>query len=193
MFEANVFERKNVCLELVKKLNICSLFIVNMTTRSTVYVGLGSNLDNPIHQLKQALLVLNTIPTTVLLKHSALYRSKPLGPQNQPDYINAVAVLTTELAPLMLLNELQAIENKQGRVRTARRWGPRTLDLDMLLYGNKQLETPQLTLPHPGLYDRAFVLYPLYECAPDLVLPNGLKAYDLIQRCSVMEMAQLNC
>ncbi|HIE01500.1 MAG: 2-amino-4-hydroxy-6-hydroxymethyldihydropteridine diphosphokinase [Candidatus Parabeggiatoa sp.] len=164
-----------------------------MTTRSTVYVGLGSNLDNPIHQLKQALLALNTIPTTVLLKHSALYRSKPLGPQNQPDYINAVAVLTTELAPLMLLNELQAIENKQGRVRTAQRWGPRTLDLDMLLYGNKQLETPQLTLPHPGLYDRAFVLYPLYECAPDLVLPNGLKAYDLIQRCSVMEMAQLNC
>jgi 2-amino-4-hydroxy-6-hydroxymethyldihydropteridine diphosphokinase len=158
-----------------------------------VYIGLGSNLDNPIDQVKQALLALDTIPTTVLLKHSALYHSKPLGPQNQPDYINAVAVLTTELPPLTLLNALQTIENQQGRVRTALRWGPRTLDLDMLLYGNKQLATPQLILPHPGLYDRAFVLYPLYECAPDLVLPNGLTVYDVIQRHSVKEITQLTC
>ncbi len=154
-----------------------------MITHSTVYVGLGSNLNNPVHQVKQGLRALNTIPTAHLLTHSALYRSKPLGPPNQPDYINAVAVLTTGLPPLTLLSKLQTIENKQGRVRGAERWGPRTLDLDMLLYDNRQSQEPQLTLPHPGLYERAFVLYPLYECAPDLVLPDGQRVCDLMQLC----------
>ncbi len=150
------------------------------TTGSIVYVGLGSNLDNPVYQVEQALRTLDTLPATDLKTHSTLYRSTPLGQQNQPDYINAVAVLQTELPPLALLDELQVIENKQGRVRNAQRWGPRTLDLDMLLYDQKQLQSPRLTLPHPGLYERAFVLYPLYECAPDLVLPNGQRVCDLI-------------
>ena len=151
-----------------------------MANGNIVYIGLGSNLDNPVLQIEQALLILDTIPTTNLITHSTLYRSPPLGPQNQPDYINAVAMLTTELSPLALLSKLQAIENKQGRVRNVRRWGPRILDLDILLYGNKQLQTPSLTLPHPGLHKRAFVLYPLYECCPNLVLPDGQHVYDLI-------------
>jgi 2-amino-4-hydroxy-6-hydroxymethyldihydropteridine diphosphokinase len=137
-------------------------------------VGLGSNLDNPIEQVKKALQALKLLPKTHLKTHSALYRTKPLGSQNQPDYINAVAMLVTELSPLVLLDNLQAIENKQGRVRGAERWGPRTLDLDMLLYDNLELQEDRLTLPHSGLYERDFVLYPLYDCTPDLILPNGL-------------------
>jgi len=163
-----------------------------MTTYSTVYVGLGSNLEHPIHQVKQALLTLDTLPRTHLETHSALYCGPPLGPQNQPDYINAVAILKTLLPPLTLFHELQAIENKQGRVRQTKRWGPRTLDLDMLLYENKQLNTPQLTLPHPGLYKRAFVLFPLYDCVPNLVLPNEQRLSDLIQRFVVKELHKLN-
>ncbi len=150
--------------------------------KTTAYIGLGSNLDNPIHQIKQALLALDALPNTQLRAQSALYRSKPLGPQNQPDYINAVAVLNTTLSPLALLDMMQTIENQQGRIRGAQRWGPRTLDLDMLLYDNKQLQNPRLTLPHPGLYERAFVLYPLYECAPDLVLPDGQPLSSLIDK-----------
>ena len=137
-------------------------------------MGLGSNLDNPIEQIKKALQALKLLPNTHLKIHSALYKTKPLGSQNQPNYINAVAMLVTELSPLILLDHLQAIENKQGRVRGAERWGPRTLDLDMLLYDNLELQQDRLTLPHPGLYERDFVLYPLYDCSPDLILPNGL-------------------
>ncbi|MDM8558867.1 2-amino-4-hydroxy-6-hydroxymethyldihydropteridine diphosphokinase [Candidatus Parabeggiatoa sp. HSG14] len=162
-----------------------------MTTCSTVYIGLGSNLDNPIYQIQQALLALDTLPITSLSTHSALYQSTPLGPQNQPDYINAVAVLITKLPPLILLTELQTIENKQGRIRHIQRWGPRTLDLDILLYDNKQLQNTRLTLPHPGVYERAFVLYPLCECAPDLVLPDGQRVYDLMLRCSAIGIKRL--
>ncbi len=163
-----------------------------MPTHNTVYIGLGSNLANPIWQIQQALLLLDTIPTTRLVTHSSQYRSTPLGPQNQPDYINAVAKLITELPPLVLLSQLQTIETKQGRIRNTQRWGPRTLDLDILLYANKQLQTPRLNLPHPGLYNRAFVLHPLYECAPDLVLPNGQHISALIQHCSVKGLCKIN-
>jgi len=161
-------------------------------TDSTVYVGLGSNLNNPIDQIKKALQALDTLPATHLKTHSTLYRSAPLGPKNQPDYINAVAILSTHLPPPTLLEKMQLIENKQGRVRYGERWGPRTLDLDMLLYDNQQTQQPYLTLPHPGLYERAFVLYPLYECAPDLILPDGQRIYDLMQRCSAQRLFQLN-
>jgi len=163
-----------------------------MISRNIVYVGLGSNLDNPIYQVELALRTLDILSAVYLKTHSALYRSPPFGPQDQPDYVNAVAVLLTELPPLALLDELQAIENKQGRVRNAQRWGPRTLDLDMLLYDNKQLQSPRLTLPHPGLYERAFVLYPLYECVPDLVLPDGERIYDLKQRCFSKGLCRLD-
>jgi 2-amino-4-hydroxy-6-hydroxymethyldihydropteridine diphosphokinase len=154
-----------------------------MQTGNCVYIGLGSNLANPVKQIQQALLVLETLSATRLLKHSSLYRSKPLGPPNQPDYINAIALLLTELPALILLDAMQIIENKQGRKRTGPKWGPRTLDLDMLLYENFQSQHPRLILPHPGLYERAFVLHPLYECTPDLVLPNGQTIEKLIQHC----------
>lgn len=154
------------------------------TYTHTVYIGLGSNLNHPQQQIQQALQALRQLPETRLVQHSALYRSVPLGPSLQPDYINAVAVLVTQLPPLALLTQLQAIELQQGRVRTEVRWGPRILDLDMLLYDNQQSQDSLLTLPHAGLYERNFVLYPLYECTPDLVLPDGQRLSHLIQQCT---------
>jgi 2-amino-4-hydroxy-6-hydroxymethyldihydropteridine diphosphokinase len=145
------------------------------------YIGIGSNLDDPVSQVRQAIPALNAIPRSRCVVCSPLYRSQPLGPPGQPDYINAVAELVTALTALELLAVLQAIENKHGRVRTIR-WGPRTLDLDMLLYGDLILADPRLTVPHPRLHERAFVLYPLYAIAPDLKLPDG-RALEMLLRC----------
>jgi 2-amino-4-hydroxy-6-hydroxymethyldihydropteridine diphosphokinase len=153
-----------------------------MKNKHTAYIGIGSNLNEPIQQVELALIELQNLVDTSLVKRSTLYRSFPLGSANQPDYINAVAVLNTDLPTIELLNQLQAIENKQGRVRSGEKWGPRTLDLDILLYDNQQIETERLSIPHPGIYERAFVLYPLYECVPDLILPNGQKVYDLLKQ-----------
>lgn len=138
----------------------------------TSYIGLGSNLDNPREQIERALATLDNMPDTRLVARSPLYRSTPLGPAGQPDYINAVAEIATGLAPRNLLTALQAIENRQGRVR-GQRWGARTLDLDILLYGDRQLREPDLVIPHPEMANRNFVLYPLADLAPDLVLPDG--------------------
>lgn len=150
----------------------------------TAYLGIGSNLDNPVAQVRLALKSLAAVPDTRLLGQSSLYRSAPLGPPDQPDYINAVARIHTALAPPALLDALQAIELAQGRVRTGERWGPRTLDLDILLYGDEIISTERLTVPHPGLQQRNFVLYPLQELAPQLVLP-GLGGLDvLLAACS---------
>jgi len=157
----------------------------------TAYIGLGSNLDNPIQQVQTALTALNHLPQTTLQQHSSLYQSKPLGPQNQPNYINAVALLNTTLPPLILLKQLQAIENTQGRIRGNERWGARTLDLDILLYDNHISYDPILTLPHTGLYERAFVLYPLYECVPDLVLPNGERLEKWVQYCPINDLERI--
>ncbi|CAM4219009.1 2-amino-4-hydroxy-6-hydroxymethyldihydropteridine diphosphokinase [Pseudoalteromonas byunsanensis] len=145
----------------------------------TVYIGLGANLDDPISQLKNALHALETLPKSRFVCSSRLYGSKPMGPQDQPDYVNAVACLHTELTAEALLDSLQAIEQEQGRVRKDERWGPRTLDLDILLFGNEVIQTPRLTVPHYGLCDREFVVYPLLEIAPQLVLPNGMKLSDI--------------
>ena len=141
---------------------------------STVaYIGLGSNLANPVEQVKQAFGALNALEHCQLVAQSSLYRSAPMGPQDQNDYINAVAELAPDLAPLALLSALQSIENHHGRVRKGERWGPRTLDLDLLLYGDKSVDLPQLKVPHYGMKQRNFVLLPLQEIAPDLVLPGG--------------------
>lgn len=137
------------------------------------YIGLGSNLDDPPRQLGRALEALAALPDTRLVSVSSFYRSPPLGPADQPDYLNAVAGLLTALPPAELLAALQAIETAQGRRRDGPRWGPRTLDLDLLLHGAARLATPALTLPHPGLRERAFVLVPLAEIAPGLRLPDG--------------------
>jgi 2-amino-4-hydroxy-6-hydroxymethyldihydropteridine diphosphokinase len=138
----------------------------------TAYIGLGSNLEQPSQQLQRAFAALAQIPQTRLLRHSRLYRSPPMGPQDQPDYVNAVAELGTELAPLALLDALQAIENAQGRVR-GRRWGERTLDLDLLLYRDQRIDEPRLQVPHPGMHERAFVLIPLAELVPDTFVIPG--------------------
>lgn len=142
-----------------------------------VFIGLGSNLDNPLARLKTAIEDLQQLPQTVLVCVSSLYRSPPMGPQDQPDYINAVAEVETTLSAHALLDALQQIEHKHGRVR-ARHWGERTLDLDILLYGDVQISDARLRVPHPGLAERAFVVYPLHEIAPDLHIPGqgSLKA-----------------
>jgi len=147
------------------------------------YIGLGSNLNDPKAQLKRAFKALKLLPNSRLGKCSHLYRSKPMGPQDQPRYINAVAQLRTELAPEELLAQLQAVELAQGRHR-GRRWGPRTLDLDILLYGDQVISSESLTIPHPGLYQRNFVLYPLAEIAPKMVFPDGTTVAEHISRCS---------
>ncbi|WP_293646156.1 2-amino-4-hydroxy-6-hydroxymethyldihydropteridine diphosphokinase [Thiolapillus sp.] len=135
------------------------------------YIGLGSNLDQPVQQILQALDELDCVPESWLVRASSLYASAPMGPQDQPDYVNAVADIRTRLAPLDLLDALQEIEKRHGRIRD-RRWGPRTLDLDLLLYGDQIIQDRRLTVPHPGLAQRAFVLKPFEEIAPRLRVPG---------------------
>ncbi|WP_069384940.1 2-amino-4-hydroxy-6-hydroxymethyldihydropteridine diphosphokinase [Halomonas caseinilytica] len=139
---------------------------------SLAWIGLGSNLDAPRSHVERALSELDQLPLTRRRRASSLYATRPVGPADQPDFINAVAQLETRLSPLALLDQLQALEQRHGRVRE-RRWGPRTLDLDLLLFDDRRLVTPRLTLPHPEMVKRAFVLVPLAEIAPALVLPDG--------------------
>ena len=139
---------------------------------STVYIGLGSNLEGPAKQVRRALKALGRLPQTRLLGVSNLYRNPAIGPGRQPDYVNAVAAIETGLEPHVLLDALQAIEADQGRTRTAVRWQPRTLDLDLLLYGRRVIDDGRLTVPHPHLHERAFVLKPLLDIAPDLHIPG---------------------
>ncbi len=144
-----------------------------MTAAVRACIGLGSNLGEPERQLRRAVAALGALPDSRLLAVSSLYRNPPMGPADQPDYLNAVALLETALEPEPLLDALQAIEGAQGRVRDGTRWGPRTLDLDLLLYGDRRIDGRRLRVPHPGLAERAFVLRPLAEIAPGLVLPDG--------------------
>ncbi len=135
------------------------------------YVGLGSNLEDPEHQINRAFDQLDGIECTCLVARSSLYRSAPFGPVAQPDFINAVACLRSTLAPEALLNELHHIERSSGRKRGIR-WGPRTLDLDLLAFGDQKIDQQGITLPHPGIAARNFVLLPLIEIAPKLVIPG---------------------
>lgn len=149
------------------------------------YIGLGSNLagnlGGPTAQLQRAVRELADLPHSHLTAASPFYRSVAIGPA-QPDYINAVACLQTSLAPLALLDHLQALERAHQRVRLEH-WGPRTLDLDLLLYGDQAIDLPRLQVPHPYLKQRNFVLYPLAVIAPDLVLPCGTALASLIRNC----------
>lgn len=154
------------------------------------YVGLGSNLDDPVAQIRRAFAELDAIPDTCCVSRSPLYRSAPLGPRDQPDFINAVAGLDTRLDADRLLTELQAIEQAHDRVRT-RRWGPRTLDLDLLLYGDLRRLDPRLSLPHPRLHERAFVLYPLYNIDPALHIPGLGPLENLLQHCPSQTIERL--
>lgn len=138
----------------------------------TTYIALGSNLNNPSQQLERAIAALQKIPHITLLARSHFYQTTPVGFIAQPDFINAVVCLETTLSPRVLLSELHRIEAEQNRVRKEKN-GPRTLDLDILLYGNGEIAEEDLVIPHPRLQERAFVLVPLVEIAPGLVLPNG--------------------
>ena len=148
----------------------------------TAYIAVGSNLADPVSQAKQAIEALKTLPNSEFVQASLLYSSTPMGPQNQPDYINAVVAIKTNLPPLALLDCTQAIEQEQGRVRKEERWGPRTLDLDMILYGNEVIDSERLTVPHYGMREREFVLYPLAEIAPSLQLPDGTEVSSLLEQ-----------
>jgi len=136
------------------------------------YIGLGSNLQKPAQQIEEALGLVAEIPVTRVVAVSSLYRSAPFGRVEQPDFVNAVASMMTQLVPLELLARLQDVENRQGRDRDEARWGPRVLDLDLLVYSAQTIDEPDLSVPHPGIGERNFVLLPLGEIAPDLVIPG---------------------
>ncbi|KQM51522.1 UNVERIFIED_ORG: 2-amino-4-hydroxy-6-hydroxymethyldihydropteridine diphosphokinase [Pseudomonas fluorescens] len=155
-----------------------------------IYIGMGSNLAAPDQQLRSAVEALAQLPGTALVGVSAFYQSDSLLP-GQPRYTNAVAALDSDLAPLDLLDALQAIENDQGRERLER-WGPRTLDLDILLFGQRLIDAPRLKVPHYQMHLRAFVLYPLAELAPaDLQLPNGQTLSELLAACPFIGLERL--
>ncbi|WP_417761364.1 2-amino-4-hydroxy-6-hydroxymethyldihydropteridine diphosphokinase [Shewanella sp.] len=144
-----------------------------------VFVALGANLAEPVQQLNCASVALRALAAPESYRISHYVQSKPMAGMDQPDYINAVASFQTELSPLDLLDQLQAIEIAQGRERHEH-WGARTLDLDLLLYDELQLQHPRLTLPHYDMQQRAFVLLPLYELEPELILPDGTQLAALI-------------
>ncbi len=161
-----------------------------------VYIGLGSNLLQPQQQIQQAFKALAALPLTRLMQHSSLYQSKALtlpdDPHPQPDYLNAVACLSTQLAPESLLDALLAIEQQQGRKRTGQRWQPRPLDLDILLYGTLTYSSSRLSIPHPEIPQRAFVLYPLHECNSRLCLPDGRSVQELLAQCPAADLIRIN-
>lgn len=150
-----------------------------------VYIGLGSNLGDSGTTLEAATKAMGELTDTRVLARSSLYCSSPMGPQDQPDYINAVCLLETALEPVELLRALQNIENRHGRERKGERWGPRTLDLDMLLYGNTEMNTAELTLPHYGMAAREFVMVPLFEIAPSMIMPDGNPIALWVSRCNL--------
>ncbi|MGL4476110.1 MAG: 2-amino-4-hydroxy-6-hydroxymethyldihydropteridine diphosphokinase [Shewanella sp.] len=156
-----------------------------------VYIALGANLDEPQQQLADACLALQQIAAPDSFTVASLYRSKPMGDVVQPDYINTVASFDTSLAPLALLDALQHIELQQGRQRLER-WGPRTLDLDILLYDQLTMASERLTIPHYGMHQRSFVLVPLFELAPELILPNGVSLASLLTPQYQSELEKLD-
>ena len=146
------------------------------------FVGLGSNLREPARQVRTALAHLERLPKTLLVLASSLYGSKPMGPQDQPDYCNAVVGLLTALDSRALHAGLRAIERQMGREPTRERWGPRVIDLDLLAYGEERGSDPALTLPHPGIAERQFVLQPWSEIAPQFVVPGLGRVVELAAR-----------
>ncbi|REG82452.1 2-amino-4-hydroxy-6-hydroxymethyldihydropteridine diphosphokinase [Marinomonas pollencensis] len=154
------------------------------------YIGLGSNLANPIAQMNSAIEQLSTHPDLVDFRVSALYSSKPVGPQDQPDYVNSVAALRTQLTPIELLDLLQSIEQDHQRVRE-RHWGPRTLDLDLLLYNNETIDLPRLTVPHPYMLERGFVIRPLMDLAPEMLLTNGKTVTEHLRQLDTSDLVSI--
>lgn len=155
-----------------------------------IYIGLGSNLESPRQQVTSAIEELVALPDIFDLRASSLYQSSPIGPSDQPDYINAAVEVSTPLTPAQLLATLQGLENLHERKRLIR-WGPRTLDLDLLVWHQQTVNTPTLTIPHPECCNRDFVLVPLYELNPDLLIPNFGKVSQLIDRLASNPLKKL--
>ncbi len=145
---------------------------VDAMTSSTAYIGIGSNLGRPIEQVRRACDALAALPSTRLVARSPLYRNPAIGPGRQPDFVNGVAVIETHLEPHALLDALLAIEVARGRIRGSERWQPRNIDLDLLVYGEHVVKDERLTIPHPRIRERAFVLRPLFDVANDLDVPG---------------------
>jgi 2-amino-4-hydroxy-6-hydroxymethyldihydropteridine diphosphokinase len=158
--------------------------------RQRAFVGLGSNLQDPVRQVREASIALDAQPETAVINVSRLFRSAPIGPPGQPDYVNAAACLETALSATALLHFLQQIEQRQGRTRSER-WGPRTLDLDLLLYDDSIIQSPGLSVPHPRLHERAFVLLPLLDLDAELTVPGRGRADDLLSRISTDDINPL--
>ncbi len=157
------------------------------------YIALGSNLEDPVAQVRAGIAALHALPDTRVDRCSSLYRTAPIGPIPQPDYINAVCRIATSLAAETLMQHLLDIETRRGRVRSGKKWGPRTLDLDLLMYDRLVIKTPGLVLPHPRLHERAFVLYPLAELDPELIIPEHGRVVELMQACPEQRIEQIEC
>lgn len=137
-----------------------------------IFIGLGSNLADPLKQLMSAVSAIRRLPEIEFRQVSGVYLTHPMGREDQADYYNAVAEVATELTASELLDALQAIEHRQGRTRDGKRWSERSLDLDILLYGNETIKTDRLVIPHPGMHERAFVLFPLHELDDSIEIPG---------------------
>jgi len=155
-----------------------------LTRWQPAYVALGSNLERPVAQVRRAFAALAQLPRTRLVRPSGLYGSKPMGPVAQPDFVNAAAGLLTELEVEAFFEELRRLERVLGRTAPRERWGPRLIDLDLLLFDQVTRDSVELQLPHPGIVERNFVLYPLAEVAPDLNVPGQGRVAQLAARAS---------
>jgi 2-amino-4-hydroxy-6-hydroxymethyldihydropteridine diphosphokinase len=158
----------------------------------TAYIGVGSNLDDPPGQVRSAIAALEQLPDTTVTAVSSLYRSRPVGPRDQPDFTNAVVRLETALSAFTLLRHMQTIEDKHGRRRDGRHWGPRTLDLDLLLFGDQRIAEPDLRVPHPEMTRRGFVLAPLVEISPEVNIPGAGPARAVLEGLDTSDLVRLD-
>jgi 2-amino-4-hydroxy-6-hydroxymethyldihydropteridine diphosphokinase len=165
--------------------------MMSVNNYSTAYIGLGSNLDNPHFQIDRAIDALRHVQHISAVSCSYYYRSKAVGPGEQPDYVNAAIKCETTLLPIELLAELQRIESDHGRQRDIR-WGARTIDLDLLLYDNICLDKPTLQIPHPEIRNRNFVLYPLLDLNPNLTFPDGDRLESIMQSISMDDLHRID-
>jgi 2-amino-4-hydroxy-6-hydroxymethyldihydropteridine diphosphokinase len=155
------------------------------------YIGLGSNMDDPQGQIHTALVNIQSQEQISIQSCSHLYASAPMGPQNQADYINGIIKITTSLTPIELLDILQDIEKQHGRKRVGERWGPRTLDLDIIIFNNLSMDNDRLTLPHYGMAQREFVMVPLFEIEPDMIMQDGKSIASWVSKCSFTQLRRL--
>jgi 2-amino-4-hydroxy-6-hydroxymethyldihydropteridine diphosphokinase len=161
-----------------------------MPVPAVACIALGSNLEDPVAQLRQAVAALRQLPHSAVTAVSPAYQNPAIGPGLQPDYVNAVVALTTTLPPHELLHALQWIEQQQGRRRDVR-WGARTLDLDIALYSDTIIDTPDLQVPHPRMFERNFVLWPLFDIVPELILPDGRSLRSCLDSCPMRGLTRL--